>query len=379
MSGQFDIPWTTLQDWQSTWIATNGQTDPAQIQVPNPIPSLIGGAQGTSGSGTMSTMSTMMPYLAWLGGNEVGDMGRSIYHSLQLKAEHSYSNGLSALFTYTLSRASGLTGGTSGNGTTGQSFAESQLNSAQTQMGGTDMRNFNNNKSLLDFDMPNRFVGVASYLLPTGKGKRLDPGNRVARAVIGEWTFATVVTLQSGQPWGPSCGSENGRCLLSGQPLKLPKSYQHWYDGKTSVTLPDGRTYTPAQYTKLMWNPDAFTGQMVQWADGSYHQAQYWLGTTKLAEGQLRMPAFQNVNLSVNRKFPIREGMSFEILAEATNAFNRTNYNPSNVNNGFGSLVTIPDPTSNSTVGENTSTSAGSLGLGFLDPREMTLSARFTF
>jgi len=38
--------------------------------------------------------------------------------------------------------------------------------------------------------------------------------------------------------------------------------------------------------------------QIVQWADGTYHQAQYWEGTTKMAMGELRMPSFQNVNLS---------------------------------------------------------------------------------
>jgi hypothetical protein len=128
-----------------------------------------------------------------------------------------------------------------------------------------------------------------------------------------------------------------------------------------------------------MWNPDAFTGQIVQWADGTYHQAQYWEGTTKMAMGELRMPSFQNVNLSVSRKFPVREGVEFEILAEATNAFNRSNYSPNDVNNNYGGLVTLPDPSSNSKVGENTNGAAGAMGLGYLDPRQMTLSARFNF
>ena len=379
MNGQWNIPWATLQGWQSTWQATNGQTDPAQAQIPNPLPALIGGAQGAIGSGTISTMSSMEPYLAWLGGYKVGDNATSLYNSVQFKAQHSYSSGLTALFTYTYSRTTGLTGGQTSSNGSGSTYAESQLGSSQTPLGGGDYRNFNNNRSLLDFDMPNRFVGTVSYLLPTGRGQRFDPGNRFARALIGEWNLATVVTSQSGEPWGPNCGSENGRCIPSGQPLKLPKSYQHWYNGTTPVTLPDGRTYTPAQNTKLMWNPDAFTGQIVQWANGTYQPAQYWLGTTPQAMSELRMPSFQNVNLSVNRKFVIKEGLSFEILAEATNAFNHTNFQPAAVNNGFGSLVTVPSTSGNSKVGENTSTTAGSLGLSLLDPRQMTLSARFNF
>jgi len=371
INGQFDIPWTTLQGWQSEWQATNGTTDPAQVQVPNPLPGLIGGAAGNIGSGTISVENSMMPYLAWLGGDMVGDTGSSLYHSLQFKAQHSYTNGLEALFTYTYSRTTQLQAG--------QNYPESQLGSSTTQNGGTDYRNLSNNRNLSDFDTPNRFVGVVSYLLPTGKGQRFDPGNPVARAVIGEWNLATVVTLQSGQPWGPYCGSENGRCFLSGQALKLPKSFQKWYDGNTQVTLPDGRMFTPSSNSKLIWNPDAFTGQIVQWADGTYRQAQYWEGVTKMIMGELRMPALQNVNLSVSRKFPIREGMSFEILAEATNAFNHTNYTPNNVSNDYSNLVTIADPSHDSTVGENQSTSTGTVGLNFLDARQMTLSARFDF
>jgi hypothetical protein len=382
LNGQFNVPWTTLRDWQHTWQATNGATNLGQTKnIPNPLPGLIGGAQGDSGSGSITGIDSLEPYKAWLGGYWVGDNATSLYHSLQLKAQHSYSSGLSAQFTYTYSRSTGLTGGQTSSNGNGSTFAQSQLSTGATPLGGTDYRSINNNNSLLNFDTPNRFVGVVSYLLPTGKGKLLDPGNTLARAVIGEWNIAAVVTVQEGMPWGPNCGSENGRCIATGQPLKLPKSQQIWYNGSTSATLPDGRTFTPNPHHKLMWNPDAFTGQIVRWSDGSYHQAQYWEGNTKQAMPELRLPYFQNVNLSVSRKFPIREGMSFEILAEATNAFNHSNYQPSTVNNNFGSLVTIPnsDPAVNSKLGENTNSDAGSVGLNFIDPRQMTLSARFNF
>ena len=108
---------------------------------------------------------------------------------------------------------------------------------------------------------------------------------------------------------------------------------------------PTDAPISPSTNVKPYWNPDAFTGQMVQWNDaipatgdtpavpGTWHQAEYWQGNTPQAMPQLRMPAFQNVNLSVSRKFPITEGMSFEILAEATNAFNHANYEGNAINN----------------------------------------------
>jgi hypothetical protein len=341
--------------------------------------------------------------MSWLGGYKIGDNATSLYHSLQVKAQHSYSSGLSAQFSYMFSRATGLTGGQTTSNGNGSTYAQSQVSTGATPLGGGDYRDNSHNRSLLNYDVPNRFVAVVSYLTPTGKGQRFDPGNPAARAIIGQWNIATVVTLQQGQPWGPNCGqagggnAENGRCLYTGQPLKLPHSFEKWADGSTPITLPDGRTYTPASHTKPYWNPDAFTGQMVQWNDaipavpasgdnpgspavpGTWHQAEYWLGNTPQAMPQLRMPAFQNVNLSVSRKFPITEGMSFEILAEATNAFNHANYEGNAINNGYGNLIHANNPSTGSLVGQNASNNAGAMSLSYIDPRQLTLSARFDF
>ncbi len=402
MNGTWDVPWSVLQGWQSTWMTTNGGTDPAQLQVANPLPALASGASGDIGHATISTLEASEAYMAWLGGYLVGDNATSLYHSLQLKAQHSYSSGLSAQFSYMYSRATGLTGGqttTNGNGST---YAQSQVSTGATPLGGGDYRDNSHNRSLLNYDVPNRLVAVVSYLTPTGKGQRFDPGNPVARAIIGQWNLATVVTLQEGQPWGPNCGqagggnSENGRCLYTGQPLKLPHSFEKWANGSSPITLPDGRTYIPSSNTKPYWNPDAFTGQMVEWPGApaipatddtpavpavpvSWHQAQYWQGVTPQAMPQLRMPAFQNVNLSVSRKFPITEGMSFEILAEATNAFNHANYEGDAINNSYGNLIHANDPSSGSLVGQNAGNNAGAMSLSYIDPRQMTLSARFNF
>jgi hypothetical protein len=396
LNGTQNVPWTVLQGWQSTWMATNGLYDPASLQINNPLPGLCtasitnactgsGQASGAIGNSTISALNASEAYLAWLGGYQVGDNATSLFHSLQLKAQHSYSSGLSAQFSYMYSRATGITGGQTSSNGNGSTYAQSQVSTGSTPLGGGDYRVNSHNRSLLNYDVPNRFVAVVSYLTPTGKGQRFDPGNPVARAIIGQWNIATVVTLQQGQPWGPNCGSagggnaENGRCLYTGQPLKLPHSYEKWNNGSTPVTLPDGRTYTPSSFTKPYWNPDAFTGQIVQWANGTYHQAQYWEGVTPQAMPQLRMPAFQNVNLSVSRKFPITEGMSFEILAEATNAFNHANYEGNAVNNSYGGLITNPAAGSGQLVGQNNSTSGGSMSLSYIDPRQMTLSARFDF
>jgi hypothetical protein len=85
-----------------------------------------------------------------------------------------------------------------------------------------------------------------------------------------------------------------------------------------------------------------------------------------------------NVNLTINRKFHLKERAELQFLAEATNAFNRTNFIPSAVSGGY-SAVTVADPTTNTKVGQNASIGTGSLGPQFLSPRQITLSLRLQF
>lgn len=368
VTGTWALSNATLQSWRNGWVASNGVTDPAQAQIPNPAPSLI----GYSGGGTISEMASQLPYLALNGATYTATVGTSNYDALQIRAQHSFSSGLHLLLNYTWSKNTGITGGAANS-----TFAESQVGGSTPNNGGVDYRNLNNDRGLLGYDTPNRFVGVVSYLLPTGKGKALDPHNAVMRAIIGDWQLGSVVTLQSGMPWGPSCGTMNGRCnIVPGESVEVPKALQHWYDGKTSVTLPDGRSITPAAYTYLKWNPDLFSQPTVQFPNGTTGVDQYTWGSTSGYLGWLRTPGFYNVNLTVNRMFKFTERFQLEFLAEATNLLNKNNIQPSAINNGV-SPATIADATTK--IGQNTNVNFGTLGMNFLDPRQVTLSLRLRF
>jgi hypothetical protein len=158
----------------------------------------------------------------------------------------------------------------------------------------------------------------------------------------------------------------------------VPKSLQHWYDGKTQVTLPDGRQITPAANTYLLYNPDLFTGNAVQLADGSYGTLPYWWGNTAPAYGDLRSPAFKNVNLTVERKFQFTEKVNFDLLAEATNAFNNVQWKPNAINTSGGINT---DPTMGP-VGANTNVNFGALQLNsgsLYEPRQITITLRIQF
>lgn len=375
LNGVFDIPDATLQSWRAAWFASSGLSDPASVRVANPLPDLVGKAAGTVSGTTIPAPDLPKPYLALLGQTVLANKGISNYHALQLRADHAFRSGLQMNLNYSWSKATGFIGG-SGNST----YAESQVAGiGNGPSGGADYRDLNRNRGLPGFDITHRAVAVVSYQLPAGKGQRLDPGSRFARALVGEWQFGGVVTFQSGLPWGPNCGGIGGRCFfVAGEPEELPKELQRWYDGRTSVTLPNGRIITPGAFTYLKWNPDRFTPAVVQFPNGRYAVGQYWWGTTSKYVNGLRTPAFHNVNFTVNRKFRLAERMHLEFLAEATNLLNRTNFNPNAVNGGVSAVLT-PNAATNSKAGQNANVNHGTLGLSLFEPRQISLSLRLRF
>ena len=344
-------------------------------------PALIGNASGDIGHSTISTLESEEAYLGLLGQTAYESAGKSLYNALELRLSHPFGNGLTTQFVYDWSHASGLAAGDNGN------YAESQTgtfgNFSGFAPGGS--YNFRDLQSAtLSFDTPQRFVGIVTYQLPFGKGKRFVSSNKAINAVTGGWTLGSVVTLQSGLPWGPDCSSsQNGGCIPTGQPLLVPKSMRHWYNGTTPVTLPDGRTFTPGEYTYLYWNPDAFTSPVVQFPNGSYAVDQYWYGTTQTYMGSLRLPYIKNVNFTLERSVNLTERVKLHFVAQATNLLNNTNFLPSAVtDNSFGTVFTNLQPadiSSGAKIGENADPSAGLLHPTIMYPREVQLSMRLTF
>jgi len=180
-------------------------------------------------------------------------------------------------------------------------------------------------------------------------------------------------------PWGPNCGGMDGRCYIApGEPVEVPKALQHWYDGKTSVTLPDGRTITPGNHRFLYWNPDRFTVPVVQFPNGTYHADEYYSVYSSMYINGYRTPSFHNVNLTVTRQFRIVERIRLDLMAEATNLFNKTNIMPNAVSGSYSAVVT-PVSSTNTQIGRNSSVNSGSLSASFFEPRQITLSLKLRF
>jgi hypothetical protein len=367
------IPLATLNTWRSQYLASNGQTNPANVQVQNPFQPVTGPLVpfvGTLAGRTIPQFVTLLPFpLLYGSGAGIDESnGYASYNSLQVRMRHSFSKGLLIDVNYTWSKELDYTSTAIEDG--------QGVNSGGT-IGSPDLLNNSNNRRYGLSDQPNRFVAIVLYESPFGKGRSLELSNRFARSILGGWSTGTVITANSGFPFvvsGANSGAISGAVnRIPGVSATVPAELQHWYDGKTTVTLPCGLKMTPAKNTFLKYNACAFQGQVLTAPNGATVANQFWFGATNQTSGDLRGPGRFNVDLSLRRSFSIFERVKLEISADASNVLNHTQYN-GNFNGGLGNTVL-----SGPTTGFGTSTTYGTFGVGTFDPRQITMHARVIF
>ncbi|HEX3878864.1 MAG TPA: TonB-dependent receptor [Bryobacteraceae bacterium] len=375
-----NIPQATLNGWLNQYIASNGATNPANVQVPNPWQPSGGPLrpfQGTMAGATIPQYISLLPYpLLYGSGAGVDESnGYAGYNALMARFAHTFSYGVHAELNYTWSKeldytSSGIEDGQGVNsgGTFGGAAA--------------DLINPQNNKHYGLADQPHRFVGIMTFESPFGTGKHFALGSSWTRAIVGNWTLGTVVTLQSGMPFvisGDSTGAMVARPnRIPGVSLTVPAALQHWYNGTTSVVLPCGIKLQPAKNTFLKYNPCAFQGETLTTPNGSIVPNEYWVGNSDPTIGDFRGPGRINVDLSLRRIFVIRERLKLELAADATNLLNSAEYN-GNFNGNLGNTNLTNNPAAGLTPGYGNSSTFGTLGLGTFDPRQITMHLRVQF
>jgi hypothetical protein len=373
-----DISQATLSSWLSQYIASNGKTNPSTVQIPNPWQPASGTLlpfTGTLAGGTIPQFIPLLPYPLLYGANAgVNESnGFATFNSLQVRLRHAFSSGLTLQLDYTWSKELDYT-------STG--IEDGQGVNSGGSFGGPDLLNVNNNRHYGLADQPNRFTGIMVYNSPFGAGRSLALGNSIARGVLGNWTVSTVVTLQSGMPFvvsGANTGALTGAVnQVPGVPLTVPSNLQHWYNGKTTVTLPCGLRITPAANTFLKYNACAFQGEVVTTPNGSVVPNQFWMGPSNETNGYLRGPDRFNIDLSLRRSFKIRERLTLEVAANATNVLNHTEFN-GNFNGSLGSTNLVNNPSAGLMPGYGTSSTFGTLTNATFDPRQIMMQARVIF
>jgi hypothetical protein len=237
----------------------------------------------------------------------------SDYNSLQTRLEKRFSDGLTAIVSYTWGRA--ITDApdhisTSGGGAgidTG-TFREPQ-----------DSNNLKAERGPAEFDIEHRFVASYVWELPFGRGRRFGSNwSRAMDVALGGWQLSGIHVLQSGLALTATLGGSSvlnlggerrARPNLVGDP-ELPSSertIQRWFNTDAF------QAFSPA--------PQAFGNAGV---------------------GIMRGPGFANFDFTLAKNFHVTDSRYFQFRTEVFNAFNRANFGPPNIardSSGFGQIL----------------------------------------
>jgi hypothetical protein len=179
--------------------------------VPNPF-------FGVAGAGTLATRATiernqlLRPFPQFLNVNQAEtNLGKSQYHAgvIQIRKRMTWWSGS---FSYTYSR---LWDNQFGQGNYYTS-APGLLNHYEFIEGSSYFDpDAEYGRSLID--SPHKLSATPTIQLPFGEGRRFLNQSRVANAILGNWTIAAVIQMQSGFPIGVSQNTNNTNLLGAAQ------------------------------------------------------------------------------------------------------------------------------------------------------------------
>ena len=234
---------------------------------------------------------------------ESPDWGNSTYHSLNLKAEKRFTSGLSYLFNYTWSKfiddveSANELGGEQNNG-----YTHYQLRHLDKALSGNDIRH--------------RVVASGVYELPVGRNKALTIQNPAAQALFGGWSLGVIAEFRTGSPFGLIEQRNTSNTFSHGQrPNQLGDH-----------VLSGGRSKAE---------------RIAQWFDTAQFQAP-GVGIFGNAPRNVCCgPGFAVVDVSIQKRFNVSEGVRLEFRADFFNLPNHANFRipeRRRGNSGFGRI-----------------------------------------
>jgi len=280
------------------------------------------------------------------------NQGASIYHSMNLRLERRFANGLSFLANYTLSRLTDDVGGPeAGNmgivtGGTGAKFPQS-VDTTPSVWG------------ISALDETHRLTLTYSYELPFGHGKHFlgspnSLGTKLLDYTVGGWQLSGFTIYRSGRPVIFIAGNQNVNNDIRAEHTN--GSYASSDHNLAFSGFSDNRAV-------LKSSQDPRTADMVRAFDPSklLDAQTFTYGTLPAVNPELRNPGNTQTDLSLMKKFRFdSEAKRFlQIRVEALNALNSRGYGP------YNATINSPD--------FGLITSAGHV------ERQMQISARLIF
>jgi hypothetical protein len=216
--------------------------------------------------------------------NLVDAIGYSTYHSLQTQLNRRFSAGVQIGASYTWSKVIGLCCNEDNNG--------------RPRIQALDFLHLN--RAPLNFDRTHNFNVNAIFELPFGRGKRWNPSNGFASALVSGWQINTLTSIMTGTPF--SVTSDAGS-------LRMPGNDQRADQVKPEVKKLGGIGPGQPYYD---WTAFA-------------RVTQPRFGTAGF--NSLRGPGMFNSDLGLFRRFAMGERTNLEFRAEAFNWTNTPKFN----------------------------------------------------
>lgn len=232
--------------------------------------------------------------------------GNSTYNAMQMQVDKRFSQGLSFLVSYTVSK--NLTDAdSSGPGVSGFIGTNEFIGQNSYQRSAE--------KAVSELDVPQTLVASFFYELPVGHGKRyLSEGGLMDR-VVGGWYVSGIASYKSGTPtevYGP-CGGTAGDVLFAGC----------HFTGAARVNVIPGVSETNKSsfnpMTTPFWNPAAFS-----------QPAPFTFGNEPRSLSSARTFGSKDEDFSLGKKTRLfGEKATIDFRAEFFNLINRHIYEPS--------------------------------------------------
>jgi hypothetical protein len=232
------------------------------------------------------------------------DIGMAKYNAFQLKVQQRFSDGLSSLFSYTYSKSIDTS--------SGWFSVENGIG------GGAVVQNYwdiDDARGTSGYDIPHILTWATVWDLPLGRGKRwLDKGP--ASWILGNWQLNWMLQARSGQPM---------TITTTGDPANLG------FSNYARANMVPGQNPELDNPTPALWfNTAAFVTPVNSFGNSE--------------RGVLRAPAFWNVDMGLQKSFPVGKDHHIQVRLEAFNVFNHINDGNPNTevgNANFGKITTM--------------------------------------
>jgi hypothetical protein len=244
-------------------------------------------------------------------------VGNQKYNALQAVFQKRMTNGLEYQVAYTFSKC--MTDNSGYYGTWGSTQGSPASPYFQ------NLYNPHADYAPCYFDSSHVLSAYAVYDLPFGRGRKFGANsNGFVNAVAGGWSIDPIIQVHTGFPLALYSGANDATGSRGLRPDCNGPS--HVFGRQPSVSK------------------GVFQGY--QWFDPSvYSNPANNFGTCP-AQGPVRGPGYADVDLSLQKDFPLTEKMKLQFRSDWLNAFNHVNLNAPNTNvgSGMGLITSSQDP-----------------------------------